>query len=275
MERTEPRLHPVASLSNERVKRARSLREKKGRRAQGLFLAEGWRILLEAREAGLQPVELWVSDPAPAQPLARELIAEVAATGAVLLATPDVLGKLSGKNNPQTAVALYADLPLDLARLDRNAARLWLAAERLRDPGNLGTLLRTADAVGAGGLILLDECADPFSVEAVRASMGAVFTVPIARCSTAEMESWMDSGPGQLVGLSLRAGSISYTAAEYAPPVVLLIGNEARGLPVDIENACDLLVTLPMKGRADSLNAAVAGAVAAYEVLRQWDGERC
>lgn len=273
--RTEEPIRPVASLANDRVKRARALRDKKGRRREGLFLAEGWRILIEARDAGVRPAELWVSDPEPAQPLARALIEEVGATGAVYHATADVLGKLSGKDNPQTAVGVFADLPLDLDRLDRTAAPLWLVAERLRDPGNLGTLLRTADAVGAGALILLDECADPFSVEAVRASMGAVFTVPVARASTAEFHTWMSGGPGCLIGLSLRADSVSYTAVRYEPPVVLLVGNEARGLPPELEDACDRLVSLPMLGRADSLNAAVAGAVAAYEVLRQWDNEGC
>ena len=266
----ESGVQPVTSLTNDRVKRARSLRDKRGRRREGLFLAEGWRILLEARDAGVWPLELFVSDPHPDQPLAARLIVEVAASGIVLHATPDVLAKVSGKDNPQTAVGVFADLADDLARLDRAAAPLWLVAERLRDPGNLGTLLRTGDAVGAGGLILLDEGADPFSVEAVRASMGAVFTVPVARASTAEFLVWLRGGEGQLVGLSLREGSRLYTEVTYERPCFLLVGNEAQGLPTELEDACDALATLPMRGRADSLNAAVSGAVAAYEVLRQW-----
>ena len=272
-ERIEAGVRPVASLANDRVKRARSLRDKRGRRREGLFLAEGWRILLEARDAGVRPVELFVGDPAPAQPLAARLIAEVLTGGGdVLRATPDVLAKISGKDNPQTAIGLFADLPDDLERLDRAAAAIWLVAERLRDPGNLGTLMRTADAVGAGGLILLDESADPFSAEAVRASMGAVFTVPVARAGSDAFLAWLRSGPGQLVGLSLRDRSRPHTAIRYARPCFLLVGNEAQGLPDLLEDACDALAILPMRGRADSLNAAVAGAVAAYEVLRQWDG---
>ncbi len=270
MERSDRGVRPVASLSNDRVKRARSLRDKRGRRREGLFLAEGWRILLEARDAGHRPIELFVGDPEPTRPLARQLIDEVLARdGSVLHATPDVLAKVSGKDNPQTAIGVYPDLPLDLERLDRSCAPLWLVAERLRDPGNLGTLLRTGDAVGAGGLVLLDDSADPFSAEAVRASMGAVFTVPVARAGAAEFLRWLRSGPGQLVGLSLTEGSLDYTEVRYAPPTFLLIGNEAQGLPAMLEEACDTLVTLPMHGRADSLNAAVAGAVAAYEVLNQ------
>ena len=270
-ERTEGGVRAVASLANIHVKRARSLRDRKGRRREGLFLAEGWRLLLEARDAGVRPVELFVADPEPLQPLARALIAEVLAGGGdVLHASPDVLAKVSGKDNPQTAVGVFADLPDGLERLDRASADLWLVAERLRDPGNLGTLMRTCDAVGAGGLILLDESADPFSVEAVRASMGAVFTVPIARASSDGFLAWLRGRAGQLVGLSLREHSRPYIAIRYQRPCFLLVGNEAQGLPEVLEDACDALATLPMRGRADSLNAAVAGAVAAYEVLRQW-----
>ena len=139
-------------------------------------------------------------------------------------------------------------------------------AQALRDPGNLGTMLRTGDAVGAGGLILIDDCADPFSVEAVRASMGAVFTQAIAQARWDEFLPWLRSGPGQLVAASLR-DAVPYRGAPYAAPCFIMVGNESRGLPEDYETACDLRVTMPMNGRADSLNAAVAAAVLAYEVL--------
>jgi TrmH family RNA methyltransferase len=127
-------------------------------------------------------------------------------------------------------------------------------------------MLRTCDAVGAGGLILLDDCADPFSVEAVRASMGAVFTQAIARARWDEFIAWLRGGPGQLVAASLRE-AVPCRGAPYAAPCFLMVGNESRGLPEDYELACDLRVTMPMRGRADSLNAAIAGAVLAYEAL--------
>ena len=136
----------------------------------------------------------------------------------------------------------------------------------MRDPGNLGTMLRTADAVGAGGLVLIDDCADPFSVEAVRASMGAVFTVPLAQARWDEFRDWLRGGEGQLVAASLREPH-DYREAPYAAPCFVMVGNESRGLPEAYEAECDLRVTIPMLGRADSLNAAVAGAVLAYEVL--------
>jgi TrmH family RNA methyltransferase len=161
---------------------------------------------------------------------------------------------------------VFAEFDTSLAALDRAAAPIWLVAQALRDPGNLGTMLRTGDAVGAGGLILLDECADPFSVEAVRASMGAVFTQRIAQARWDEFLPWLRGGAGQLVAASLR-DALPYRQAPYQAPCFLLVGNESRGLPAEYEAACDLRVTIPMRGRADSLNAAVAAAVLAYEAL--------
>jgi TrmH family RNA methyltransferase len=173
---------------------------------------------------------------------------------------------VTGKENPQAVAGVFAEFDTGLAEIDRHAAPIWLVAQALRDPGNLGTMLRTGDAVGAGGLILLDDCADPFSVEAVRASMGAVFTQRIAQARWEEFLPWLRSGAGQLVAASLRDPT-DYRKAAYRAPCFLLVGNESQGLPADYEAECDLRVTIPMRGRADSLNAAVAGAVLAYEAL--------
>jgi len=161
---------------------------------------------------------------------------------------------------------VFAEWDTGLEALDRSAGTLWLVAQAMRDPGNLGTMLRTADAVGAGGVILLDDCADPFSVEAVRASMGAVFTVPLAQARWEDFLPWLRAGEGQLIAASLRE-AVPYRGAPYAAPCFVMVGNESRGLPEEYEMACDLRVTMPMLGRADSLNAAVAAAVLAYEVL--------
>jgi TrmH family RNA methyltransferase len=165
---------------------------------------------------------------------------------------------------------VFAEFDTRLARLDRSRAPIWLVAQALRDPGNLGTMLRTGDAVGAGGLILIDDCADPFSVEAVRASMGAIFTQQLATARWDEFLPWLRGGAGQLVAASLRDPT-DYRAAGYQAPCFLLIGNESQGLPETYEAECDVRVTIPMRGRADSLNAAVAGAVLAYEALAKLD----
>ncbi len=261
----------ITGYSNPTVKFLRSLREKKHRKAAGKFLAEGLRLLTDARGCGHLPEVLVMATGREPHALVQALEAEVlAAGGEVIEMNADLLAKVTGKDNPQVVAGVYAEFDTSLTALDRSAAKIWLVAQALRDPGNLGTLLRTGDAVGAGGLILLDDCADPFSVEAVRASMGAVFTQAIAQARWDEFLPWLRGGAGQLVAASLRDAT-GYRGAPYTAPCFLLVGNESRGLPEDYEAACDLRVTIPMKGRADSLNAAVAAAVLAYEALATLD----
>jgi len=258
----------ITAFSNPLVKQARGLRDKKNRRSEGRFLAEGLRILTEAREAGRLPELLFYSD--AAHPLLARLIAETEAAGGEAIETSaDILHKISGKDNPQTVLGVYRAFDTSLAAIDRGAAPLWIVAQALRDPGNIGTILRTGDAVGAGGLILIDECADPFSVEAVRASMGALFTQRIAAARWEEFVPWLRSAPAQLIGTSLNATQ-DYQQPRYEKPAFILVGNEQAGLPEAYERECDLLVKMPMLGKADSLNAAVATAVMAYEVINQW-----
>ncbi len=260
----------VTAFSNATVKRLRSLRDKKARRSEGLFLAEGLRIIAEARDSGRLPEIIAFAPEGARHPLAAEIIAATEAAGGEAIETPaEILSKMSGKDNPQMLLGAYRQPSVNLDAIDRSAAPLWIAAQALRDPGNIGTILRTGDAVGAGGLILIDDCADPFSVEAVRASMGALFTQQIAAARWSEFVEWLRSGDGQLVGTSLKA-SADYLDAEYRQPCFLLIGNEQQGLPADYEAECDLLVKIPMAGRADSLNAAVAAAVMAFAVKASW-----
>ncbi len=258
-------LREITGFSNPLVKQVRALRDKKFRRAEGRFLAEGLRILTEALDAGVAPDMLWRTADSADHPLVQRL---EAVAGEVFVTTADILAKLSGKDNPGAVLGVYAERSVPLASLDRNTADIWLVAERLRDPGNLGTILRTGDAVGAGGLILIDECTDPFSVEAVRASMGAIFTQSVTQASWTDFTAWLRSGAGQLVGTSLNT-EIDYQSVLYGAPTFILVGNEAQGLPEAYEAECDLLVKMPMRGKADSLNAAVATAVMAYEVLNQ------
>ena len=257
----------ITGFSNPTVKLLRSLRDKKHRKREGKFLAEGLRLLTDARECGRLPETLVMASEREAHPLLDALETEVERAGGEIIETSaEILAKITGKDNPQAVAGVFAEFDTSLAALDRHAAPIWLVAQALRDPGNLGTMLRTGDAVGAGGLILIDDSADPFSVEAVRASMGAIFTQDVAIARWDEFLPWLRSGNGQLVAASLR-DAVSYKEASYAAPCFILVGNESRGLPEEYEAACDLRVTMPMRGRADSLNAAVAGAVLAYEVL--------
>ena len=261
----------ITGFSNPTVKHLRALREKKHRRRERKFLAEGLRLLTDARESGRLPEMLVMAAERDPHPLLAALEADVEQSGGEIVETSaDILAKITGKDNPQAVAGVFAEFDTSLAALDRGKAQIWLVAQALRDPGNLGTMLRTGDAVGAGGLILLDDSADPFSVEAVRASIGAVFTQAVAQASWDEFLPWLRAGEGQLVAASLRE-AVPYRGAPYEAPCFIMVGNESRGLPEEYEAACDMRVTMPMRGRADSLNAAVAAAVLAYEVLAAFE----
>jgi TrmH family RNA methyltransferase len=171
----------VSAFSNSTVKRLRSLRDKKHRRSERQFHAEGQRNIAQGRDSGRLPEIIAFSKEGAKHPLAADIIgATEAAGGEAIETTADILSKMSGKDNPQMLLAAYRQPETALERIDRSLAPIWIAAQALRDPGNIGTILRTGDAVGAGGLILIDDCADPFSVESVRASMGALFTQQVA-----------------------------------------------------------------------------------------------
>ncbi len=261
----------ITSFSNETVKRMRALRDKKARKAEGLFLAEGLRILAEARDSGSLPEIIAYSPAAEVHPLAAEIIAAAEAKGAdVIETTPDILSKMSGKDNPQAILGAYRQPDTSLAAIDRSASPLWIVAQALRDPGNIGTILRTGDATAAGGLILIDDSADPYSVEAVpRLDGGDLHAAGCDGAMGRVRRLATRRAPGQLVGTSLKT-DCDYLDAIYEQPCFLLIGNESQGLPAEYEAQCDLLVKMPMLGRADSLNAAVAAAVIAFQVRASW-----
>ena len=262
----------ITGFSNPTVKFLRSLRDKKHRRQEKRFLAEGLRLLTDARTSGKLPETLVMATGRESHPLLAALETDVLAAGGEVIEMDEaILAKVTGKDNPQAVAGVFAEFDTRLATIDRSSAKIWLVAQALRDPGNLGTMLRTGDAVGAGGLILLDDCADQFSVEAVRARMGEVLTKAVVKARWEEFEGWLREAEGQLVAASLRDAQ-DYRHAPYAAPCFLMVGNESRGLPETYEMACDLRVTMPMRGRADSLNAAVAAAVLAYEALAHLDG---
>jgi TrmH family RNA methyltransferase len=136
----------------------------------------------------------------------------------------------------------------------------------VRDPGNLGTIIRTVDAVGGGGVILVGECCDPYSVEAVRATMGSIFAVTLAKADETAFATWRGAWPGSVVGALLSA-TTDYRAADYRAPAMVLLGNEQQGLPQQMAGLCDVNVKIPMRGRADSLNLSVAAGIMLYAAL--------
>lgn len=262
----------ISSPANPVFKSLKALADKKARRKQGLFLAEGMRVCTEALATGHIPHTLIFAADAEDHPLTQALIvATETRRGTVIRANRDLLHRLTGKDNPGAVAAAYTIPDTGLGTIDRSTANLWVVAENLKDPGNLGTMLRTCDAVGAGGVILIGPCCDPFSLEAVRASMGGLFTRQVAQASWDDFLPWLRAGPGHLVGAALDGRVVDYRAHRFAAPTFLFMGNEQSGLPTDYAAACDALVKLPMQGTADSLNVAVATAVLLYAALGQFE----
>ena len=254
----------VTSLANPTVKAVRALHLRKARDESGQFVAEGLKIVTEAVELGHAPKVLLYGREAADHPLLKQAVkAAQNARREVLEVTQDILAKVSRRDNPQAVVAVFDQVFTPLAALDPNAAPCWVALHRVRDPGNLGTIVRTADAAGCGAVILVGECCDPFSVEAVRATMGSIFAVPIVRASEKEFAAWRKTWPGSVVGTLLSA-TVAHHEAAYAKPTMILMGNEQQGLPPDMAALCDVNVKIPMRGRADSLNLSVATGVMIY-----------
>lgn len=266
---TPPEL--LTSPSNPLIKALKSLERKKERAETGLFLAEGARIVGEGLARGWQAETVVIAADMADRPQITALAREASKAGARVVMAPErLMSKITQKDNAQSVVAAFRQrhlAPADLC-LPKDRAPLYIALYEVRDPGNLGTILRTADCAGASGVILLGTCCDPYSFEAVRASMGSIFDVPFAAADFANFNAWRKSK-----GLSLTAASVNGTIrhddAPFQRPSIILMGNEQAGLPADVEAECDQLTLIPMRGGADSLNLAQATAIMIYEAWRQ------
>jgi TrmH family RNA methyltransferase len=250
----------VTSLTNPTVKAVRALHMRKARQESGLFLVEGLKSVIEAVDLGRAPRILLHAAAAAGHPLLERAAAAAAET---LEVSADILAKISHRDNPQTVLGVFEQVFSPLAAFDPTAAERWVVLEAVRDPGNLGTIIRTADAAGCGGVILVGDCCDPYSVEAVRATMGSIFAVPIAKAAPADFLAWRDRWPGSVVGTHLGAQT-DFRAAPYRAPVLILMGSEQSGLTAELAAACDVTVKIPMLGRADSLNLSVATGIMIY-----------
>jgi TrmH family RNA methyltransferase len=260
----------ITSLQNERVKLIRSLGMRKARRDTGLFVAEGASLLVTARDAGWKPRMLAFLSGSAGGGVARDLVRWAEAAGAECLEVSQaVLAKLAAKENPQTMLGVFEQVwkPLPVPA-DTAGDALWVGLEAVRDPGNLGTIVRTADAAGASGIVLIGPCVDPYGHESVRATMGSIFNVPLVRAGPQEAMTWARHWRGDIVGAHLRA-SDDFRSVAYRAPTLLLMGSEGPGLSSELSAACTRLVRIPMTGRIDSLNLAVATALMLYEIRRE------
>ena len=259
----------VTSLANPIVKDIKALTVKKSREESGAFLAEGLKLVIDAVELGWTIRTLVYAKAAKGKPLVEQVAAKtVAAGGLVLEVSEKVIASITRRDNPQMVVGVFDQRWRQLRDVKPTTGETWVALDRVRDPGNLGTIIRTADAAGASGVILVGETTDPFSLETVRATMGSVFAVPVVKATPEEFLAWKKTAGVSVVATHL-AGAVDYRTIDYRKkPVVLLMGNEQSGLPDVLAKEADALARIPQAGRADSLNLAVATAVMLFEARR-------
>ena len=263
------RVKEVTSLANPIVKDIKALALKKFRDQQNAFMAEGLKLVIDALDLGWTIKTLIFAKSALGNAAVEKAAARtVAAGGDVLEVSEKVLSAITRKDNPQTVVGVFSQRFAALKDIRPAPGDVWVALDRVRDPGNLGTIIRTVDAVGAKGIILVGDTTDAFSLETVRATMGSVFAVPVARASQEAFLAWRKGFSGIVAGTHLK-GSVDYRTVDFRnKPVVLLMGNEQQGLPDSLAESCDALLRIPQAGRADSLNLAVATGVMLYEIRR-------
>ena len=267
--RAPGRVKAIASAANPIIKDIRLLEKKRHREEARSFLAEGMKLIIDAMEGGWRLRTLIHAASAKGNDAVSALAARAVAHGADVVIVPErVLGQITRRDNPQMVCGVLEQRWADAARIKPAVADVVVALDRVRDPGNLGTIIRTADAAGASAVILAGETTDPFATETVRATMGSLFAVPLSRMGHAEFAGFAARWPGQVIGAHL-AGSVDYRVPDYADgPILLVMGNEQAGLPDDLAGACSTLIRIPQAGRADSLNLAVATAICLYEARR-------
>ncbi|HWQ83808.1 MAG TPA: RNA methyltransferase [Anaerolineales bacterium] len=260
----------ITSKANPKIKQIRALRQHKARQAAGLLVVEGIRPVGEAIAAHAQIESLVYAPDLLTSDYAQRLITEETARGVPAYpTTPDVFSSIAEKDNPQGLLAVVVQPHTHLASLNPNNFSWGVAAISPQDPGNTGAILRTIDAAGASGLILIDNSVDPFHPTAVRASMGALFWLPVAQTSFSEFSAWASTHAYQLYGTSAHASQDYREIPHYEHPCILLLGSEREGLSLEQLNICQHRVRLPMAGRTTSLNLAVAAGILLYDMLEK------
>jgi TrmH family RNA methyltransferase len=259
----------ITSRRNQRIVDVRKLDQRKHRIQQGRFRVEGLQLLHMALDSGARPLEVVYCEGQFVGKEASLLLHRFRQAGADLVeVSADVLQSISEREVCQGIIATFPLLQRDCESLDLTGHELVVVLDRLQDPGNVGTLIRTADAVGAAAVVLIEPCADPFDPKTVRGSMGSLFNVPVVQ--TADLAGLFAC----LQGKGLRvAGADAQLGAAWGEGILaggaaLVLGNEARGISEDVRGYVRDWARLPIVGRAESLNVAVAGGVLMYEWLR-------
>jgi len=266
-----PMAEMITSAANPLVKRVRLLADRKHRRREAAFVVQGIQPVWQAVEAGAGIEALIVAPDLMRHPGAVSMVAAQEAAGVrVARLSGELFGRITDRDGPSGLAAIVAMPSVrSLGELRVSSGSLFAALDSVGNPGNLGTIIRTASAVGAAGVILLGPAADPYDPAAVKASMGALFTVPVVALPSArEFLDWARADGVRVAATSARA-SVSCWDADLSLPLAVLLGSEGAGLPDELLDAADVRVAIPMTGTAESLNLAVAAGILLYEARRR------
>ncbi len=259
----------INDINSHTIRRIRRLRVREERERTGLYYIEGLRFVDQAVSHGATVETLVVCHPLLSHPYAHRLLSRVQHSGTpILYVTPAILHGISLVDDPQGIGAIVKQRWDRLENIKTGDALCWIALSVVRSPGNLGTLLRTSEAVGGAGIILLDESTDPYDPTTVRATMGALFAQRFVRATVDEFVQWKQRNAYMLVGTSPSAKQ-DYHTVTYHHPTILLMGEERKGLSSELQSLCDIMVRIPMVGKSDSLNLAIATSVMLYELFNQ------
>jgi TrmH family RNA methyltransferase len=263
----------ITSLQNPKLKKAVKLADRKERNQTGLFLIEGYRELKRASDSGIAVQTLFICPKLFLGSNEDALIQQVGKLGAeVILCSEQVFQKLSYRDRPDGIIAVAAQMQRQLrdliASLTSKKDPFLVIAEAIEKPGNLGTILRSADAAGVDGVIVCDRCTDIYNPNVVRASVGTLFTIPVVEASSAETLLWLQQRKIRIVAATPSAKE-EFTDAELTGGVAIAVGTEQLGLTELWMQVSDIQVCIPMNGVADSLNVATATTLLLYEVVRQ------
>mgnify|MGYP001057408645 CR=1 FL=1 len=259
----------ITSFTNQNVKLIRKLEQKKYRQETGLYFIEGLRTVGEAVQTGAPIQTLVVAPELLISDFGQSLLKHPAVQNIEKIeVSSEIYQKIAHKEGPQGIGALVKQDWHAIDKIMVDTGDLWVALDAVSDPGNLGTIMRTSEAVGCRGLILLGHSTDPYDPTAVKASMGAIFSLQMVHSDWDPFYRWKNNNRLTMVGTSDHAKT-DYQKVEYRRPLVLLMGSERHGLPEVMQSACDQMVFIPMEGRTDSLNLAVATGVVLYEIYNQ------
>lgn len=264
----------ITSLQNRRVKDAVRLRDRRGRQQQGRLIIDGVRELGRALQGGIELDEVFWCESACGGDDAQAVLESARGRGAELLeVTADVFGKLAFGDRADGLVGTARTPRRTLADLQTTLPEQPLVAvlERVEKPGNVGAVVRSADGAGVAAVILADAVTDLYNPNAIRASLGTIFALPVCSTTSQEALAWLQNQGMQVLATRVD-GAVAYTDIDYTAPTAIVLGSESAGIGAGWQGSGVKAVQLPMLGKADSLNVSATAAVLFYEALRQRGG---